>query len=119
MMAATTATALTTASGDDRLGAPPVCLESSMPSSLPRAGFWRRIGALVYDWLLVASVLIIAQALYFFVVALLVWSNLIVLASGQDVASYIITLHGTTPAVPKQPEGTIWKESDSTAVASN
>ncbi|RPI64304.1 MAG: cytochrome oxidase subunit III [Ignavibacteriales bacterium] len=37
----------------------------------------------------------------------------------QDVASYIITLHGTTPAVPKQPEGTIWKESDSTAVASN
>lgn len=60
-----------------------------MPSSLPRAGFWRRIGALVYDWLLVASVLIIAQALYFFVVALLVWSGLIVLASGQDVASYI------------------------------
>lgn len=60
-----------------------------MPSSLPRAGFWRRIGALVYDWLLVASVLIIAQALYFFVVALLVWSGLIVLAAGQDIASYV------------------------------
>jgi cytochrome c oxidase cbb3-type subunit 3 len=37
----------------------------------------------------------------------------------QDVASYIVTLHGTTPVTPKQPEGTIWKESDSTAVASN
>jgi len=37
----------------------------------------------------------------------------------QDVASYVISLHGTTPANPKQPEGTIWKESDSTAVASN
>jgi cytochrome c oxidase cbb3-type subunit III len=37
----------------------------------------------------------------------------------QDVSSYIVTLHGTTPVTPKQPEGTIWKESDSTAVASN
>jgi len=37
----------------------------------------------------------------------------------QDVASYVISLHGTTPANPKQQEGTIWKESDSTAVASN
>jgi cytochrome c oxidase cbb3-type subunit 3 len=37
----------------------------------------------------------------------------------QDVSSYIISLHGTTPANPKQPEGTIWKEADSTAVASN
>jgi cytochrome c oxidase cbb3-type subunit 3 len=37
----------------------------------------------------------------------------------QDVASYVISLHGTKPANPKQPEGTIWKESDSTAVASN
>ena len=37
----------------------------------------------------------------------------------QDVSSYIISLHGTTPANPKQPEGSIWKESDSTAVALN
>ncbi|MBK9098393.1 MAG: c-type cytochrome [bacterium] len=28
----------------------------------------------------------------------------------QEVASYIISLHGTTPAAPKQPEGEIWKE---------
>ncbi|MDP2365786.1 MAG: cbb3-type cytochrome c oxidase N-terminal domain-containing protein [Ignavibacteria bacterium] len=37
----------------------------------------------------------------------------------QDVGSYIISLHETKPANPKAPEGTIWKESDSTAVASN
>lgn len=28
----------------------------------------------------------------------------------QDVASYVISLHGTTPAAPKAPEGEIWKE---------
>ena len=28
----------------------------------------------------------------------------------QEVASYIISLQGTTPAAPKQPEGEIWKE---------
>jgi len=37
----------------------------------------------------------------------------------QDVSSYIVTLLGTTPVTPKQPEGTIWKESDSTVVASD
>ena len=37
----------------------------------------------------------------------------------QDVASYIISLHGTKPANPKEPQGTIWKESDSTNVVSN
>ena len=36
----------------------------------------------------------------------------------QDVASYIISLHGTKPANPKAPEGTIWTESDSTTVTS-
>lgn len=36
----------------------------------------------------------------------------------QDVASYIISINGIKPANPKQPEGTIWKESDSTMVVS-
>jgi cytochrome c oxidase cbb3-type subunit 3 len=36
----------------------------------------------------------------------------------QDVASYVISLRGTKPANPKQPEGTVWTESDSTTVAS-
>lgn len=30
----------------------------------------------------------------------------------QEVASYVISLHGTTPANPKQPEGTVWKENE-------
>ncbi len=34
----------------------------------------------------------------------------------QEVASYILTLKGTNPANPKQPEGTIYIEPDSTAV---
>ncbi len=28
----------------------------------------------------------------------------------QEVASYVLSFHGTTPAAPKQPEGEIWKE---------
>jgi len=28
----------------------------------------------------------------------------------QEVASYVLSLHGTTPAAPKQPEGEIWEE---------
>jgi cytochrome c oxidase cbb3-type subunit III len=28
----------------------------------------------------------------------------------QEVASYVLSLHGTTPAAPKQPEGEIWVE---------
>ncbi len=28
----------------------------------------------------------------------------------QEVASYVMSLHGTTPAAPKQPEGEIWTE---------
>lgn len=37
----------------------------------------------------------------------------------QDVASFVLLLHGTTPANPKQPEGTLWKDSDSTTTAAN
>lgn len=28
----------------------------------------------------------------------------------QEVASYVLSLHGTTPAAPKQPEGNVWVE---------
>lgn len=30
----------------------------------------------------------------------------------QEVSSYILSLHGTTPASPKQPEGEIWKDEE-------
>lgn len=37
----------------------------------------------------------------------------------QQVGSYILSLHGTKPANAKQPEGTVWTESETTPVASN
>ncbi len=37
----------------------------------------------------------------------------------QEVASYVISLHGTTPANPKQPEGTVWNEDESSAEVKN
>jgi len=46
------------------------------------------------------------------------WQSQLTPIQMQQVASYIVSLHGTTPASPKQPEGTIWNESDSTTVAS-
>jgi len=36
----------------------------------------------------------------------------------QDVASFVISLHNTKPANPKEPQGTVWTESDSTTTAS-
>lgn len=33
----------------------------------------------------------------------------------QEVASYVMSLHGTKPANPKAPEGELWKETDSDA----
>lgn len=36
----------------------------------------------------------------------------------QDVASFVISLHNTKPANPKEPQGTVWTESDSTSTAS-
>lgn len=35
----------------------------------------------------------------------------------QEVASFVISLHGTKPANPKAPEGTIWKDSTSVATS--
>lgn len=37
----------------------------------------------------------------------------------QEVASYVISLHGTTPANPKQPEGTVWNENESASEVKN
>ncbi len=35
----------------------------------------------------------------------------------QNVASYVISLHNTKPANPKEPQGTVWNESDSTSTS--
>ena len=50
---------------------------------------------------------------------MIAWQNQLNPKQMQDVASYVLSLQGNTPANPKQPEGTIWKESDSTTVVTN
>ena len=35
----------------------------------------------------------------------------------QQIASYVLSLQGTHPAGGKPPQGTLWTETDSTAVA--
>jgi len=42
---------------------------------------------------------------------MIAWESNINLEERQQLASYILTLKGTTPANPKDPEGEIWKES--------
>lgn len=41
---------------------------------------------------------------------MLAWQNQLNPKQIQEVASYVLSLHGTTPANPKAPEGEIWKE---------
>ena len=33
----------------------------------------------------------------------------------QEVSSYILSMQGTTPAAPKQPEGELWVEPEETS----
>ena len=37
----------------------------------------------------------------------------------QQIASYVLSLHGTKPATPKEPQGTLYKESDAPAADSS
>jgi len=41
---------------------------------------------------------------------MIAWQNLLNPKQIQEVSSYVLTLHGTTPANPKAPQGEIWKE---------
>lgn len=40
---------------------------------------------------------------------MIAWENTISQKERQQIASYILTLRGTTPANPKEPEGELWK----------
>lgn len=55
----------------------------------PRAGFWRRIGAIVYDILVVTAVIMLASGLALGFVGLLTLSGLVTLSEGQDHASLL------------------------------
>ncbi len=43
---------------------------------------------------------------------MIAWESTISLEERQQLASYILSLQGTTPANPKAPEGEVWKESN-------
>ncbi|MET2985182.1 cbb3-type cytochrome c oxidase N-terminal domain-containing protein [Aureibaculum conchae] len=43
---------------------------------------------------------------------MIAWESTISLEERQQLASYILSMQGTTPANPKDPEGEIWKEGD-------
>lgn len=43
---------------------------------------------------------------------MIAWESTISLEERQQLASYILSMQGTTPANPKAPEGEIWKEGD-------
>ncbi|HSP41163.1 MAG TPA: hypothetical protein VLN46_07000, partial [Gillisia sp.] len=41
---------------------------------------------------------------------MIAWKSSLSPSEMQQISSYIITLQGTTPAAPKEPEGDIWTE---------
>ena len=55
----------------------------------PRAGFWRRIGAIVYDLLVVTAVIMLASGIALAFVGLLTATGLLTLAENQDHASVL------------------------------
>lgn len=55
----------------------------------PRAGFWRRIGAIVYDLLVVTAVIMLASGFALAFVGLLTATGLLTLAEQQDHASVL------------------------------
>lgn len=65
----------------------------SQPSSefatAPRAGLWRRLAALFYDWLILIALWMLAMALGLGVVALLNSAGLISFAGYADPAAYV------------------------------
>lgn len=60
-----------------------------MYQNAPRAGFARRLAAIIYDVLILCALIMLAAGLAMFFVQVLVWSALISLLPGQDIAAYI------------------------------
>jgi len=60
-----------------------------MYQDAPRAGFARRLAAIIYDVLILCALIMLAAGLAMLLVQLLVWSSVITLLPGQDIAGYI------------------------------
>ena len=66
------------------------------PVPLPRAGFARRIGALIYDWMLLVGLLMVAEAIAVGVVAGLAAAGLVDLTGYADVSAYLTAHRGNS-----------------------
>lgn len=71
------------------LTAEPESLNPIEYEKAPRAGFWRRIGAIVYDLLVVTAVIMLASGIALGFVGLLTATGLLSLQEGQDHASVL------------------------------
>lgn len=57
--------------------------------SLPRAGFARRLSAIIYDVLILCALIMMAAALAMLFVQVLVWTGLVSLHGYTDIADYL------------------------------
>lgn len=62
-----------------------------MYQNAPRAGFARRLAAIIYDSLILAAVMMLAAFFALFFVQILVWIKVVSLAAYPDIAAYLNT----------------------------
>lgn len=60
-----------------------------MFATAPRAGFIRRLAAILYDWLILCALVMFAASLAMLLVNILVWSGLLSLQGYTDVADFL------------------------------
>ncbi|MDX3774867.1 RDD family protein [Chromatiaceae bacterium AAb-1] len=60
-----------------------------MFSSAPRAGFARRLAAMIYDWLILCALIMFAAAIAMLFVQVLAWCGLVSLHGYADIADYL------------------------------
>lgn len=60
-----------------------------MYQDAPRAGFARRLAAIIYDVLILTALIMLAAGMAMLLVQLLVWSGAIQLQPEQDIAAYV------------------------------
>ncbi|WP_213999586.1 RDD family protein [Arsukibacterium sp.] len=62
-----------------------------MLATAPRAGFARRLAAIIYDVLVLAALVMLAAGVAMLLVQLLVWAGLVNLSGYSDIADYLNT----------------------------
>tara|TARA_R110002126_G_scaffold15570_16_gene63742 strand:- start:1267 stop:1770 length:504 start_codon:yes stop_codon:yes gene_type:complete len=62
-----------------------------MLANAPRAGFARRLAAMIYDILVLAAVVMLAAGIVMLLVQLLEWAGLVNLSGYSDIADYLNT----------------------------